>query len=225
MEVKALQDVQEYFRRSLEDTLVHFDNPGPVDMRFPELRYKKKMCHRFLLEDKTAVLFIDAKDTTRNHTLYNMADEGESNYTRVLFRCAKETMQERNISCIIHASVDECSIIYEQPERLRQVYGELGQQEHITQLILQDILKRLWKEYPDNYLRGCIHYIDKEEIGRYIVYRQAVAELVGTTWFCKEQGYPKHIYGSASIAKMNKAIKKNGHTPPEILVKGLLEII
>lgn len=225
MEKETLRYIQEYFSQSLKDTIIRTGKPGPVDMRFSDLRYKKKICHRYLMEQKTAVLFMDAKDTTANHQLYNMAEEREDNYTRVLFSCVKEAMQERGLHCIIHAAVDECSVIYDQTSQLRLVYGETGQQEHITQLILQDILKRLWKVYPNNYLRGCIHYIEQEEIGRYIIYRQAVAELVGTTWFCKEKGYPKHIYASSSVAKMKKAIEKNGHTIPEILTKGILEKI
>ena len=140
----------------------------------------------------------------------------------VLYNAALTVMQENKIDTLIYTGADEISIVILKPMQLVHVYQEQGQQEYITQLIIQDMMKNIWKVYPDNRIRGCLFSIDEEDIGKYILYRKRICSNIGLTWLAKENGLPSYMYTGKENKSIKKALDKSGIEIPKVFENGIV---
>ena len=176
------REISELGYMTLQKTCVM--KPHKYDKEYFDFWCKKKASYTYLDKDKIYVLFLDGKNVTKNHKLYNLLDE--KGFTYILHQSAKTVMENYEIESLVYTGIDEVSVIFKDTRYLSSVFGEAGCINTIMQIIEQKILKLLVKQNINTEIRGSMFGIEKGEEEKYIDYRKKVVYDLGLTYYAKE---------------------------------------
>lgn len=178
-------------------------------MKYHDLWERKEKNFRRIDPDKAAVVFLDGQGVTGNHKKYDLM--GKDPVYRALADAAWKVAGKTGIPCMIHAAVDECSIVFPDTPALMARYRMGNCADYILSLYTQDFLKEFWQRFPDVRLKSTLFPLPEEDVERYLAWRQESGHTVALFWLAKEC-LPSEKYKNLpfSPGPVTELLKKEG---------------
>lgn len=157
--------------------------------KYQDLWSLKENSYRRLERDKAAVIFMDCKDVTGDHTRYQLM--GKDPVYRTMAKSAIQVAKSENLTCTVYAGIDEAMVIFPDPGELYDRFRVDDCADYVLALYMQRFLKLFWRRYPDIFVKNMIFNLPFKDTDRFLSYRREVCQTVAAFYQAKE-----HLRGS-----------------------------